>query len=295
MSYSLLKQHTDAGRQKCKDGKYEDAEQLFKMALQEAQTTASPNGYEAQQLKTLGVFYFALGRYEEAEPLLKRSLEIEKSLLGPNDVEISKSYNHLGLLYHINGQFPKAEQAYKRALEILEQAPYQRRPGGDAKLHHLSLHLLAMVYCSEGRQSEAFEFCKQASETIGKVAGPGGKDLSMGIHDVAVKFCDNDPNPEVRKTCGWLLHVFFDQLQTEFLGAIIDHPERKYREIVPQKGMFAKTHEELAAYDEAWRPAAIYRNETLPEGFRQSKGDAAKKETRYDRRLNEIVEEEWRP
>lgn len=295
MNYSLIKQYADAGRHKCKNGLYNEAEQLFTMALNESQTLSSPNAYESQQLKTLGIFYFALGRFSEAEPLLMRSLEIEKALLGPNDLEIGKSYNHLGLFYHINGQFSQAEQAYKTALTIVEKAPYQKKPSVDAKLHHLILHLLAMVYCSEGKKDEAFTLCKQASDKIGKFTGPGGKDLSMGIHDVAVKFCDNDPNPEVQKTCGWLLHVFLDQLQTEFLGSAIETPAMKYREIVPQKGMFAPTHEMLAAYDEAWRPAAIYRNETLPGGYRQTQPASLKVETRRGDRLSEIVEEEWRP
>ncbi|MBN2330078.1 MAG: tetratricopeptide repeat protein [Candidatus Omnitrophica bacterium] len=293
MSFSLMMQHRDAGRQKCKDGRYDEAEQLFQMALREAEGESSPNVYEARQLKTLGVFYFARSRFGEAEPLFKRSLEIEKSLLGPHDLEICKSLNHLGLLYQVAGQFYEAEKIYKQAIQILEKAPFQKNPSVDSKLHHLSLHLLAMVYCSLGRQDEAFELCMQASQEIGRYAGPGGKDISMGIHDVAVKYCDNDPDPEVRKTCGWLLQVFFEQLQTEFLGAVVQPEDRKYREIKPKKGTFADTHEVLAEYDEAWRPASIYRSDTLPEGFRQSKQDASS--NRLTGRMSEMEEEQWRP
>lgn len=295
MSYALMVQYRDAARQKCKNGAFDEAEQLFKMALQEAKKLPAPNAYESLQLKSIGIFYFALNRYDEAEPFFKRSLEIDKALLGATDLEICKSLNHLGLLYHMQGKYALAEETYKQSLAIIEQAPYQKRPSADAKLHHLSLHLLAMVYCSEGKQNEAFTLCHQASQTFGKQTGPGGKDISMGIHDVAVKFCDNDPNPEVRKTCGWLLHIFFDQLQTEYLGTIIAHEDVKYREIVPQKGMFASTHEVLASYDEAWRPSAIYRNETLPEGYRQVRTDAPKSAPRFDRQMTETSEEEWRP
>lgn len=295
MSYSLMMQHREAGRQKCREGHYTEAEQLFKMALKEAEQFSSPSAYEAQQIKTLGVLYFALGRYEEAEPLFRRSLEIEKALLGPSDLEIAKSMNHLGLLYHIHGYLPQAEKAYKQALDIVEKAPYLRQPSVDAKLHHLSLHLLAMVYCSEGRQNEAYDLCRQASGQIVQNSGPGGCDLSMGIHDVAVKFCDNDPNPEVRKTCGWLLHVFGEQLQTEYLGCTIERDGLKYREFQPQKGMFAATHELLATYEDVWRPAAIYRDEVLPAGFKQSQSSRALRSTVMDSRLSETGGEDWRP
>ena len=295
MSYTLMIQHRQAGQQKCKDNRYAEAESLFRMALQEAESIPSPSAYEAQQLKTLGVFYFAMNRFADAKPLLERSLEIEKTLLGSMDLEIAKSLNHYGLLHHLQGDYANAEQIYKQALTILEKAPFQRKPSIDAKLHHLTLHLLAMVYCSEGRQDEAFQLRKQASEQIGTHTGPGGKDLAMGLHDVAVRYCDNDPNPEVRKTCGWLLHVFFDQLQNEYLGTTIDREGREFREMQPVKGMFAETHELLASYDEAWRPSAIYRNETLPEGFQQSKGRLPNRRKEMDLNLVDTREEEWRP
>ncbi|MGC9327805.1 MAG: tetratricopeptide repeat protein [Candidatus Hinthialibacter sp.] len=293
MSFSLMMQHRDAGRQKCKEGRYDEAEPLFQMALREAENESPSTAYEAEQRKILGVFYFARHRIAEAEPLLKRSLEIEKSLLGPHDLEVCKSLIHLGLLYHIDNQFSQAEKIYRQAIQIIEKAPFQKNPAVDSKLHHLSLHLLAMVCCSQGRQDEAFELCKQAAQTIGRHAGPGGKDIAMGIHEVAVKYCDNDPDPEVRKTCGWLLQVFFEQLQTEFLGAVIQPGDLKYRDIKPKKGAFAETHEVLAAYDEAWRPSSIYRSDTLPEGFRQPKPDEPR--GRFSGRMPEIEEEPWRP
>jgi tetratricopeptide (TPR) repeat protein len=262
MSYPVMIQHEKDGRQKLKEGHVAEAESCFRAALAEAEKYPLPNAYMARQIKNLAVFYCGYGDYEKAESLLKRSLAIERSLFGAENLEICKSLNHLGLLYQLCGNFVQAETVYRQALQIVEHTPFKRYPEIDSKLHDLSLHLLAIVCCNVGKQSEAENLCEQAAAKR-RDADPRDRETHMKLHDVAVRYCDLDTNPEAREAYEWLLRGFAENLQQTFLGSIVKGRPPSLAERKQQEDLMQSIYELLVEYDEVWRPARIYHEENL--------------------------------
>ena len=63
-------------------GRYEDAEKLYRRALEIREDTIGRNDREvALYLNNLGRLLYDTGRPEEAEPLFRRALEINEALL----------------------------------------------------------------------------------------------------------------------------------------------------------------------------------------------------------------------
>ena len=64
-------------------GRYADAEPLYKRALAVREKTLGPDHPDvAQTLNNLALLYYNQGRYAEAEPLYKRALAIYEKALG---------------------------------------------------------------------------------------------------------------------------------------------------------------------------------------------------------------------
>jgi len=293
MSYAVMVQRQEAGKQRFKEGHYSEAERCFQAAIKEAEKFQAPNEYLARQMKNLGVFYFALGELENAEPLFKQSLAMERELHGLTSLEVCKSLNHLGLLYQIHEKYAQAEETYEQALKIVEQASFLRYPEVDSKLHYLSLHLLAMVYCAQDKQDAAIEMCNKAAGKITRNAGWGGKEIAMDIHDVAVNYCNRERLLEAKKACDWLLKSFSEQLQTEFLGSISKEGRRERREIEVETNRLKAIHEMASAYEDVWRPSVVCRDEAVPPSRMAS--PTPKKTAAPDNRISHYAEESWRP
>ena len=65
-------------------GKYAEAEQLYKQSLEIREKALGPKHSDvAQSLNNLAEVYRAQGKYTEAEPLYKQSLAIREKALGP--------------------------------------------------------------------------------------------------------------------------------------------------------------------------------------------------------------------
>lgn len=289
MDYSRMMKSRKSGESYIRKGEYQKAEESFLAALKEAETAHQPNAYTIHQLKTVGVFHFALGRLAEAESHLSRALSLERLLLGPDSLEICSSLNLIGLLYHVMQDYSRAESAYKEALEIQEKAAFSKVPKGNSKTYHMSLHHLAMVYCSQGRIEEAFEICRKASDRIGKITGPGGRNLAIDFQTLSVNCCAEGRQSEALETCQWMLDLCCQELQREFLGQVIG--DGGLGRIGFKPSHLPSESESLAyLYHEAWRPAPIYRKDK-----RVSKSKSSAKES--DNSEESAVESEdfWRP
>ena len=296
MSYSVMTEHQKNGEMKFREGRYHEAEQSFSAAFHEAEQYTPPNAYLAQQAKRLGVFYLAQHRFEAAEPLFRQALGMEINLYGPDHLEVGKSLNHLGLLYQVFGRYPQSEQAYRQALKIVENARYQKHPSSDSKLHYLTLHLLSMVLCALDRRDDAMELCKEAAAKVGRNAGPSGRDLSMDLHEVTVRYCDGESCVDAKSTCDWLLLLFSEQLQREYLGSAVPQKHFEPLELKDQEGMMRFADQILSRYEEMWRPAEIGRDEPLPAGrITPSASALATGTLRPNSELLRLVEEGWRP
>jgi tetratricopeptide (TPR) repeat protein len=139
-------------------GRYADAEPLYKRALAIREKTLGPDHPDvAQSLNNLASLYDHQGRYADAEPLSKRSLAIREKALGPDHRGVATSLNNLALLYDHQGHYADAESLYKRALAIREKTL-----GPDHPDVAQSLNNLALLYDQQGRYADAEPLYKRA-------------------------------------------------------------------------------------------------------------------------------------
>ncbi|KXK28122.1 MAG: Tetratricopeptide repeat protein [Candidatus Hinthialibacteria bacterium OLB16] len=289
VDYSRMMENRKAGEKSLRKGDYTKAEESFLAALREAETAHQPNAYTIHQLKTIGVFFFALGRLPEAENYLSRALTQERLLLGAESLEICSSLNLIGLLYHVMQDYSRAESAYREALEIQEKAAFAKVPKANTKIYHMSLHHLAMVYCFQRRIDDALEVCRQASDRIGNITGPGGRNLAIDFQNIAVNCCAEGHETEALETCQWMLDLCFQELQREFLKHVIGEGGLGRIGFKPSH-LPSETDALANLYREAWRPAPIYRQD---KGSSRSK--RAAKESSKPSDLPAEHEDYWRP
>src|SRR5258706_244548 len=110
-------------------GKYTEAEELFKRALAIREKALGANHSDVgQSLHNLAYLYWTQGKYSEAEGLYKRALAIREQALGANHRDVAQTLNNLALVYRDQGKYGEAEAFFKRALVIRETALRAEQP-----------------------------------------------------------------------------------------------------------------------------------------------------------------------
>ena len=82
-------------------GKYDEAEKLYRRALAVFERTYGPEHYEvAVNLNNLAALCHATGRTEEAERLYRRALSVKEKLLGTKHIDVALTLNNLAVFYN---------------------------------------------------------------------------------------------------------------------------------------------------------------------------------------------------
>ena len=104
-------------------GKYEQAEPLFKRALDISEKISGPmqQQFIAGSLSNLADIYRAQGKYAQAESLFKRAIAMWEESLGPEHPNLARTLNNMGVLYRAQEKYADAERAFRRALAIREK------------------------------------------------------------------------------------------------------------------------------------------------------------------------------
>lgn len=137
-------------------GKYDQAEPLFKRALEIWEKALAPYHQEAATtLNTLGELYFAQGRYAEAEGAYKRSVAILEKGLGPDHPALSTTLSNLAVLYRTQGRYVEAKAVYQRQLAILEKGLGAERPEVVTSLENYAALLRMMDRAPDAQAMEA--------------------------------------------------------------------------------------------------------------------------------------------
>jgi CHAT domain-containing protein/Tfp pilus assembly protein PilF len=175
------------------EGRYAEAEPLFKRALAIGKKLLEPNDPDLMtsitsqkvregvvvyvtDLNNLGALYYNQGRYAEAELLDKRALAIGEKLLGADATRL----NNLGTLYRAQGRYAEAEPLFKRALTINEKAHVPGNP-----LIAYTLTNLALLNRLQGRYAEAEQLYKRVLEIREKLLGPNHPDVARSLTGIA--------------------------------------------------------------------------------------------------------------
>ncbi len=111
----------DLSTQRFNEGKYDEACELAKRALNAYENIYGPEHREVSiSVVNLAFMYSNIARYEDAEKLLIRAIKIDEKTLGPNDKESAATLNNLGELYLKQGKFDAAEPLLLKSLTIME-------------------------------------------------------------------------------------------------------------------------------------------------------------------------------
>ena len=82
-----------------RSGRYVEAEQNYRAAVQAAEKFGDQDPRLARSLNNLAVIHKELGRYAEAVPLAQRALALWEAALGPNHPDVAAGLNNLANLY----------------------------------------------------------------------------------------------------------------------------------------------------------------------------------------------------
>lgn len=138
-------------------GKYSEAEQIAKRALQLGESEFGPHNVKyASLLEKLADVYESLHRYNDAEPLYRRSQAIKQRTLAPDHPEVGKVLADIGVLYFKQGRYGDAEPLLKHAMAIQEKTL-----GSNHASFAATLNNLAEVYKAQSRYREAEALLKR--------------------------------------------------------------------------------------------------------------------------------------
>jgi tetratricopeptide (TPR) repeat protein len=174
-------------------GRYAEAEPLYKQALEATQQDLGPDHPDvAASLNNLARLYTRAGRYAEAEPLYDRAIAIWEKALGPDHPEVAVGVGNLATLYEAQGRYAQAEPLYQRALAIDQKALAPDRPELATDLNNL-----AMLYDDQGRYADAEPLLKQAQAIDQKALGPNDPEVAKDLNNLGVLYEDQGRYQEV--------------------------------------------------------------------------------------------------
>ncbi len=113
----LVDTYTERGKLAYEGGDLDNAEKLFKAALEEA-TKLEDAALMGNSSVNLGKVYHSKEQYDKAEPLYLKGIEIFDTLDGKDGERSAFAINNLGLMYADQKKFAKSEEYLRRALTI---------------------------------------------------------------------------------------------------------------------------------------------------------------------------------
>lgn len=109
------------GQQAMTQGKWSDAENSFKMALQEAEKLGLNDSKLPQSLNNLANCYRQQGKFTDAEPLYKRALELKTKQVGPFSNELVSIMENYAKMLRASGREQDAAKLDEKARVIFSK------------------------------------------------------------------------------------------------------------------------------------------------------------------------------
>lgn len=162
------------------DGKYDDAQKLYREALGSARALA-PEGdaLVASNLNGLGDTLSQLGSDDEAEKLYRRALAIDQRLYGPQSAEVAQTLQGLASILFFATRYTEAEPLMLQSLAIRRKqlGPKHWKVGGN-------LNDLGALYFQTGRYEEAVEFWKESLVISEEWAGKDHPEVGSILNNI---------------------------------------------------------------------------------------------------------------
>jgi len=177
---SLLRQASKS----FEEGKYAEAEALYKRAIPIAERMLGPDHLQlAMLLSNLGAAYFRQERFQEAEPLEKRALAIREKALPPDHPDVVSSLDNLARIYEHQRNYDNAVPLLQRLLATREKVT-----GPDSPEVGFSLNRLVVAYSRAQRWPEAEPLAKRRLAIAEQTLPPDHPTLAIGISNLAATY-----------------------------------------------------------------------------------------------------------
>jgi tetratricopeptide (TPR) repeat protein len=155
----------EGGLKAYQEGRYGEAERLFRLVVVEVDKAAKEGnplapGLMSDTLNALALSLQGQGKFAEAEEILLKVIQLLEKERIESDADFSqtsKVLNNLGLIYTEEHKFKEAEETHRKAIRLREEHdPPPRRNLA------ISLLNLGKVYYDQGKFLEAEPFFRQA-------------------------------------------------------------------------------------------------------------------------------------
>ncbi len=182
---ALLASRMALGRLAQQQGRFADAESLYRQSLQATDSVGTPDDRKAQAfiLSTLGGMMVTRGQYASADSVLTRAVALRDAAGAPEDAEFARTLRTLASSYLADGRYAEAEPVYKRALAI-----YERVVGADHPDVGRTLSNLGVVYYQLGQYDQAEREYQRAEQILGKALGadhPNLASINLNLGEIA--------------------------------------------------------------------------------------------------------------
>ncbi len=167
-------------------GKYTQAEAMFKRALSVGENSGAQNKKEtARDLDNLATVYERQEKYFQAEPAYKRSLQIWEETTGVQSSQVADGLFKLAVVYDEMGKYGMAEPLLKRALSIYRK---QLNQGKIADC----LDALGDFYKVQGKFIEADTLYKQSLDIRQTGFGPNSPQVAVSLTELGHLYLEQD-------------------------------------------------------------------------------------------------------
>ncbi|PIA28462.1 hypothetical protein AQUCO_06900023v1 [Aquilegia coerulea] len=130
--------YTDNGKNLSMQGKLEEAERYFVLALQEAnEGFGEKEPHVASACNNLAELYRVKKEFHKAEPLYLEAVKILEESYGPDDVRVAAAFHNLGQFYLVQRKLREAHMYYEKALKIKGRVLGHGHPDYADTMYHL--------------------------------------------------------------------------------------------------------------------------------------------------------------
>lgn len=163
--------YTDNGRNLSQQGKLEEAERYFVLALQEAKEGfGEKDPHVASACNNLAELFRVKKAFDNAEPLYLEAVKILEASFGPDDVRVGAAFHNLGQFYLVQRKLEKARVYYEQALKRKGRVLGYGHPDYADTMYHLGI-----VLYLEGKETESLSLIQDSI----RILEDGGEGESM--------------------------------------------------------------------------------------------------------------------
>jgi len=173
---ALWQTYKAAGNAAAEQGRYGEAETLFRSAIEQAEGFGSLDPRLADSLNELAILYAMQQKLSQAEPLFQRSLGVSVAALGPDHPDVAIVLRNMGILKAAQQKYAEADVLLGRSLSLSNRVLGQEHP-----IVAVTMRTIAVFQAVQGRYLEAERFIRRSLEISEKTLGSEHPEVATSL------------------------------------------------------------------------------------------------------------------